>query len=243
MWLSRSGLYAFGFYKQGNDYAIGIFLAGIPEKTVVWTANRDEPLVSSNATLLFETDGSLLLQGTGGRVVIAASIGAASSASMLNSGNFVLYNSSQQIIWQSFDYPTDTILSSQRLLAGQQLLSSISESDHSTGIFRLKMQSDGNLVQYPVDTPDTAPYAYYASGTNGWGDKGTLNLDADGYLYLLNGTGYNMKNLTNGGYTTTETIYLMRIDADGIFRLYSHNLKQSGDWSIRWSSSSDKVRS
>ncbi|KAB1223467.1 G-type lectin S-receptor-like serine/threonine-protein kinase RLK1 [Morella rubra] len=242
-WLSRSGVYAFGFYKQGNDYAVGIFLAGIdPELTVVWTANRDGPQLSSNAILLFETDGRLLLQATRGqRIVIAASIGAA-SASMLNSGNFVLYNSDQQIIWQSFDYPTDTLLSGQRLLAGQQLLSSISESDHSTGIFRLKMQHDGNLVQYPVNTPDTALYAYYASKTGGSGDNVTLNLDADGYyLYLLNGAGYNIRNLTNyGGYTTRETIYLMRIDADGIFRLYSHNLKQSGNWSIIWSSSDDK---
>ncbi|KAB1203111.1 G-type lectin S-receptor-like serine/threonine-protein kinase RLK1 [Morella rubra] len=161
-------------------------------------------------------DGRLLQQGTGGRriIVIATSIGAASSASMLNSANFVLYNSAQKIIWQSFDYPTNTLLSSHHLLAGQQLLSSISESDHSTGIFRLKMQSDGNLVQYPVDTSDITPYAYYASGIDGWGDNRTLNLDADGYLYLLNCTSYNMKNLTNGGYTTTETIYLMRIDAE-----------------------------
>ncbi|KAK9949914.1 hypothetical protein M0R45_005423 [Rubus argutus] len=51
-WLSRSGRYAFGFYKQANDYAVGIvLLSGIPEKTVVWTANRDEPLVSNNAIL------------------------------------------------------------------------------------------------------------------------------------------------------------------------------------------------
>jgi hypothetical protein len=34
-WLSRSGRYAFGFYKQGNGYAVGIFMARIPEKTVV----------------------------------------------------------------------------------------------------------------------------------------------------------------------------------------------------------------
>jgi hypothetical protein len=43
-WLSHSGLYAFGFYKQGDDYSVGIFIAGIPEKTVVWTATRDGPL-------------------------------------------------------------------------------------------------------------------------------------------------------------------------------------------------------
>ena len=56
-WPSPSGLYAFGFYKQAKGYAVGIFLAGIPQKTVVWTANRDDPPVPSNASLLFTTDG------------------------------------------------------------------------------------------------------------------------------------------------------------------------------------------
>ncbi|KAJ0015288.1 hypothetical protein Pint_19524 [Pistacia integerrima] len=60
-WLSRFGLYAFGFYPQGKAYAVGIFLAGIPEKTVVWTANRDDPPVSSNAILMLNTEGRLVL--------------------------------------------------------------------------------------------------------------------------------------------------------------------------------------
>ena len=61
-WLSRSGLYAFGFYQQANGYAIGVFLAGIPEKTVVWTANRDDPPVLADATLNFIIDGRIILQ-------------------------------------------------------------------------------------------------------------------------------------------------------------------------------------
>ncbi|KAM5577604.1 hypothetical protein ABKV19_008115 [Rosa sericea] len=69
-WLSSSGLYAFGFYEQGNGYAVGIVLAGVPEKTVVWTANRDDPLVSNNATLLF-TSGGLSLQSTQGETPVA----------------------------------------------------------------------------------------------------------------------------------------------------------------------------
>ena len=32
----------------------------------------------------------------------------------------------------------------------------------------------------------------------------------------------------------------MRIDADGILRLYLYNLNQNGDWSILWSSNTDK---
>ncbi|KAL5751947.1 hypothetical protein ACOSP7_022119 [Xanthoceras sorbifolium] len=34
-WLSSSGHYAFGFYQRNNGYSVGIFLAGIPDKTVV----------------------------------------------------------------------------------------------------------------------------------------------------------------------------------------------------------------
>ncbi|KAJ0097000.1 hypothetical protein Patl1_27799 [Pistacia atlantica] len=76
---------------------------------------------------------------------------------MLDSGNFVLYNSSGGIIWESFGHPTDTILPTQRLQPGVELFSSVSETDPSTGKFRLKMQQDGNLLQYPINTPDTAP--------------------------------------------------------------------------------------
>ncbi|KAE7998285.1 hypothetical protein FH972_002844 [Carpinus fangiana] len=171
--------------------------------------------------------------------VVAESSGSA-SASMLNSGNFVIYNSDQGIIWQSFDHPTDTLLPSQRLFAGHEIVSSISETQHSTGIFRLKMQTGGNLVQYPVDTSDTAPYSYFATGAGGLGDNVTQNFDANGHLYLLNATGFNIiTNLTNGGYPTEDTIYLMRLDADGIFRIYSHHLKQKGIWSIVLSSSND----
>lgn len=179
-WLSPSGLYAFGFYRQGSDYAVGVFAAGIPEKTVVWTANRNDPPVQSNASLAF-IDGRLVLNQKTNIAYVSQSI---SAASMLDSGNFVLYNSVQVIIWQSFDNPTDTILSGQRLVARQNLISSISEGNHSVGLFRLKMQSDGNLVAYPLESPDTAPYAYYASGTFGTGNNITLNLDNNGHLYL-----------------------------------------------------------
>ncbi|KAL6276795.1 hypothetical protein ACE6H2_020396 [Prunus campanulata] len=226
--------------RQGNGHAAGIFLAGIPEETVVWTANRDDPPVSNSATLLFTSDG-LALPTAEGQNYFAKSSGSASYASMLDSGNFVLYNSGWEIVWQSFDHPTDTLLPGQRLLSGDELLSAKSEADHSTGIFRLKMQNDGNLVQYPADSLDTRPYAYYASSTFGAGENVTLNLGADGHLYLLNSTGSNIRNITDGGLPTDEgKLYLMRIDADGIFRLYSHDLKKDAIWSVVWESSNDK---
>ena len=160
-WLSPSGLYAFGFYPQGKGgYAVGIFVAGIPDKTVVWTANRDNPPpATTNLTLQLTADGRLILQSPQGQSIpIVETSENISSASMLDTGNFVLYNFNQKRIWQSFDYPTDTILPGQTLSGDQQLVSAASETDHSSGIFRLVMQSDGDLVLYSVDKG--YPYAH-----------------------------------------------------------------------------------
>ena len=101
------------------------------------------------------------------------------------------------------------------------------------------MQTDGNLVQYPNDAI-TISTAYWASDTSGMGDKMSLNLDEDGNLYLLNATGFNVKNITSGVYATKGSIYLLRIDWDGLFRLYSHNLGQSSRWSVLWNSTADR---
>ncbi|KAF7129814.1 hypothetical protein RHSIM_Rhsim10G0139600 [Rhododendron simsii] len=240
-WLSPSGLYAFGFYRQGSGYAVGVFAAGLPEKTMVWTANRDDPPIPSNATLSF-SDGRLVLDITPAQnPYIDGVTEEISVASMLDSGNFVLYNSVGKIIWQSFDNPTDTILPGQRLVAGKNLISSVSEGDHSSGLFRLKMQDDGHLIAYPLESPDSAPYAYWASGTDGSGNNITLNLDDNGHLYLLNRTGANIiKNITEGESEKDGKIYRMTLDADGIFRVYSLTLDSKGNWSVMWRSTSDK---
>ncbi|KAG6722861.1 hypothetical protein I3842_03G181700 [Carya illinoinensis] len=229
-WLSRSGLYAFGFYKQGNGYAIGIFIAGIQQKTVVWTANRDNPPLPADVKLIFTSDGRLVLQ--------SAQAGTETEI-ISNSGNFVLYNSNNEtIIWQSFDRPTDTFLPSQKLTTDQVLFSSRSDTDHSTGIFRLIMQQDGWLAMYPVGTPFTLEFGYFGQGISGQGADVSLNFDTDGHLYLLNGAGIYIVNITSGS-PTKGLIYLLRIDPDGILRHYSHNLDQNSVWKVTWSGPKD----
>uniref|UniRef100_A0A7N2KR28 Bulb-type lectin domain-containing protein n=1 Tax=Quercus lobata TaxID=97700 RepID=A0A7N2KR28_QUELO len=179
-WLSPSGLYAFGFYKQGNGYTVGVFLAGIPQMTVVWTANRDNPPVSAQVTLNFTSDGLLVLQSAQGTETRVANFDPAGSASMLDTGNFVVYNSDNQSIWESFQHPTDTLLPTQRLLADDfvVLKSSVSESNQSTGRFRAVMQQDGYVALYPVGTNLTMEYGYWS--TSGGVPNGNLNLDDQG---------------------------------------------------------------
>ncbi|KAH0777722.1 hypothetical protein KY290_009133 [Solanum tuberosum] len=214
-WFSSSRHFAFGFYEQTNGYAVGISIVGMPKKTAVWTANRNSPVVPSNAVLLLTSDGRLIVHVGSQEISVINPSRAIASASMLDTGNFVLYDSDRNVIWQSFDNPTNTLLPGQHISAGQELFSSASEADDSFGIFRLKMQHDGNLVQYPVNTADSASYAYYASYTGGLGNNVSLNLDDDGLLYLFNSTN-SLKNLTKGGYRRERTIiYMMKIDADG----------------------------
>ncbi|KAG5529156.1 hypothetical protein RHGRI_029737 [Rhododendron griersonianum] len=161
---------------------------------------------------------------------------------MLDSGNFVLYNSSRGVIWQSFDYPTDTILPGQPLMNGNKLISSVSKGDHSTGIFRLEMQGDGHLVLYPLEY-DGVQYSYWASGTSGAGNNITLNLDDKGHLYLLNETGGNtILNLSTAESSNDGKIYRMTFDADGIFRVYSLTMDPKGNWSVMWSLTVDKCQ-
>ncbi|XP_047334111.1 G-type lectin S-receptor-like serine/threonine-protein kinase LECRK1 [Impatiens glandulifera] len=235
-WLSPSGLYAFGFYKQGNGFYVGIFLAGIPDKTVVWIANRDDPPLSSNVTLLFDTNGRLILHQPDNQNTSLMDTSSSAYASMHDSGNFVLYDSNGEPIWQSFHNPTDTILPTQRLTRNKEIVSAESTTNPASGIFRLKMQADGNLVQYPVQTPDTAAFAYYSTSTFGYGPNVTLNFEKNGYLYLFNSTTI-ISNVTDGFADDDDdaTIYLMRIDPDGIFRVYSHG----SIWSVVWSSTTD----
>ncbi|XP_073103352.1 G-type lectin S-receptor-like serine/threonine-protein kinase LECRK1 [Elaeis guineensis] len=224
-WLSPNGRFAFGFYPEGSGFFIGIWLVASPENsTVVWTADRDDPPVTKDAVLKLTNEGlKLFLQQSEGRLISNISTGTdASSASMLDSGNFVIYDSSFNVIWETFDYPTDTIMAGQVLAAGSELVSSVSETNHSSGKFQLSMQSDGNLVLYPVASPDSPEYSYYASGTDGDGYQ-SLNLDDKGSLYLLNDN--VTYNLTSGYWDGTSQVYRATLGVGGIFRLYSQDFE------------------
>ncbi|KAF5954579.1 hypothetical protein HYC85_007435 [Camellia sinensis] len=204
--------------------------------TVVWTANRDYPPVSSNSTIEFTRDGRLILnhtqQGTD-RVL---------SASMLDSGNFVIYNNDSSVIQQSFDFPTDTILGNQTLFHGQRLVSSASSSfDHSSGRYRLQMQVDGNLVAFPINCFDS-DFAYAsASASSLPGANGCYNLTITiSSLRLL-----TLAKASASGASPLVIIYRAMLDNDGIFRLYSHRFASyntSSNVLIEWSMLQDHCK-
>ncbi|XP_062168273.1 G-type lectin S-receptor-like serine/threonine-protein kinase LECRK1 [Alnus glutinosa] len=242
-WPSPSGLYAFGFYKQGNGFAVGIFLAGHQQETVVvWTADRDKPPVPADFRLNFTSDGKLVLQSAQGAETRLASTfpeGAITSVSMLDTGNFVVLDSYNQTIWQSFENPTDTFLPTQNLSHGHSLYSSISDTNKSTGKFQVLMQEDGWLAMYPVGTQNTIEDGYWGEGIDGQKSDVVLQLENNGHLYLINGAGVIIRNMTDG-YPTKDVLYRLTIDPDGILRLYSHDMNQTLK-TIKWSVPKDDI--
>uniref|UniRef100_A0A803NHG2 non-specific serine/threonine protein kinase n=1 Tax=Cannabis sativa TaxID=3483 RepID=A0A803NHG2_CANSA len=164
---------------------------------------------------------------------------------MLDSCNFVLYNSDSEIIWQSFENPTDTLLSGQILETGKDFVSAVSESNHSSGTFQLRMQTDGNLVQYLRMSNVEVYHAYWASKTNGKGSQNTtLKFEANDNLYMYNTTSSsNIKTIhsVGWGHKSGNVTYRLTIDADGILRLYSHSIVQvNSNWNIEWNSSNNR---
>ncbi|KAL3527995.1 hypothetical protein ACH5RR_012651 [Cinchona calisaya] len=237
-WYSPSKRFAFGFLAEGTGYKVGIWIIGGPNNVTVWTANRDEAAVDSDATLEF-LRGKILLKPKNGAVqTIAPPSDRALYAALLDSGNFQLYAEDQSVVWESFKFPTDTILGGQELSSGKELRSSLSPEDHSSGRFRLTMQYDGNLVAYPVNTTDYGEFAYWASNTAYWASN-TANGLYNG-LFLDNYTGRLLLiNVSDTSLTWEiarskishdgkDVVYRATLDYDGNIRLYTHRFSVDG---------------
>ncbi|KAM0939739.1 putative protein kinase RLK-Pelle-SD-2b family [Dioscorea sansibarensis] len=244
-WTSPSGHFSFGFYPTPRGFFIGVWLQTSPEKTILWTANRDDPPITTGSIRL-TFDGRLSWSAAGGQGTdISDPPEPATGAAMLDSGNFVLLNSAQKVVWSTFSNPTDTIVPGQTLNPNTQLISSMSENDPSTGRFRLANQNDGNLVLYPVYSTNTADDAYWDTGTFQIGFLVTLNLGVNGVLYLSGNNSAFTKNLTQPKAFTASSVEIYHravVDADGILRVYYHSLMKDGSWEtgVEWVALSNK---
>ncbi|GAY55300.1 hypothetical protein CUMW_163410 [Citrus unshiu] len=148
--VSSGKFFELGFFRPGQsrNYYVGIWYKNIPERTVVWVANRDQPLTSSSPVLTISSEGNLVIED--GRITYRVSENVSSSqnttATLLDSGNFVLRNEKLGLLWQSFDYPSHTFLPGMKLGYSRKtgkvwsLTSWKSRDDPSVGDAELKME-------------------------------------------------------------------------------------------------------
>ncbi|GLT31623.1 hypothetical protein SLA2020_063490 [Shorea laevis] len=122
--ISNDGSFELGFFhpgSSGNRY-LGIWYKNIPVRTVVWVANRVNPINDSSGMLMVTTTGDVQLRSQNKTIVWSANSTKAAQnpvLRLLNSGNLVLIDgrdgNSGAYLWQSFDYPSDTLLPGMKL--------------------------------------------------------------------------------------------------------------------------------
>ncbi|KAI5661974.1 hypothetical protein M9H77_21297 [Catharanthus roseus] len=151
------------FQNRFNPETNAEFFLQSPQ--LVWSANRDYP-VETNATLQLRPDGDLVLTNSDGTLVWSSDTGKkpVSSLNLTEMGNLILLGKNNETIWQSFDYPTDSLLLGQKLVPGQKLIASVSATNRSQGLFILSVGGPDGLSAFVNTNP---PQKYYSGGLIG----------------------------------------------------------------------------
>jgi serine/threonine protein kinase len=179
-------------------------------------------------------------------------------ASMLDTGNLVLLNGSNSIVWQSFDSPTDTLLPNQTYsvknnvtMYGWQKTGVWTPSNYSLGwggwsVVNVTYQSPRGLglLSLAWTTPDNRNlwYNYSTETLTFWSprtDYSLTVLSEDGELRGLNSSGkYEVvANSTDMG--SQGRLRRLTLDVDGNWRMYSWFPGSSTQWSVVWTAVSD----
>ncbi|XVE67272.1 hypothetical protein DITRI_Ditri08aG0147300 [Diplodiscus trichospermus] len=155
-----------------NRY-VGIWYYQILEKTVVWVANRENPINDTSGILSIDSRGNLVLfQRNQTLSVWSTNLSITrtrnSIAQLLDSGNLVLLqNDTRTVLWQSFDYPTNVLLPSMKF-----------GLSFRTGLNRVltswKSPDDPGIGNYSLRiNPSGFPQFYLYKGSSPWWRAGS----------------------------------------------------------------------
>lgn len=122
--VSTTGNFELGFFSPStgsNNRYVGIWYKKI-STTIVWVANREAPLNDSSGVLQVTNPGILVLLNHNKSIVWSSNASRSAQnpvSQLLDSGNLVVTDGSdtdpEQFLWQSFDYPSDTLLPGMKL--------------------------------------------------------------------------------------------------------------------------------
>ena len=189
--VSKGNNFALGFFSPGNSsyQYLGIQLVKVTKQTVVWVANRNDLLNDSSGVLSINQFGNLVLHDSFNRLLWSTNVlvqGTISCVAQLqDSGNLVLIQgNNKKLLWQSFDYPTDTLLPCMRL--GLNLIIGLvrfltswkSQDDPGTWDCIYKMNPNGSLLAFLYKGS-----ILYWSAAWPWQTLSTLARVSSGYEY------------------------------------------------------------
>ncbi|XP_054798136.1 putative receptor protein kinase ZmPK1 isoform X1 [Prosopis cineraria] len=232
--LSPSGVFSAGFQSVGvNAYCFAVWFTRNP--TLVWTANRDQPVNGKRSKLSLLKSGNLLLTDADELDVWASDTSSATSVELLlyDSGNLVLRETKGVVLWQSFDFPADTLLPHQQLTRFTKLVSSRSETNHSSGFYSVFFDND-NVLRLLYDGPEISSIYWPDPGRVSWQNgRSTYN---GSRIAVLDSLG-NFSSSDQFSFITSDygavLQRMLKIDSDGNVRVYSQE-SEGHEWYVSW---------
>ncbi|KAH6776845.1 hypothetical protein C2S51_008157 [Perilla frutescens var. frutescens] len=193
----------------------------VSSNTIIWSANRNHP-ISGTSQLRLTADG-LTLYNDSGNPIWSTHLNRSSVSSMqlLESGNLVLIDAGKNILWQSFDSPTDVLVSGQKLLARKSLVASSSDGDLSEGRYKLVIGDDDAMLEW-----NGMVYWKLSMDSDAFRDTNSpvefLTANATG-VFLMGGNGKEVviKRILN--VNNSSDFMIAKLDFTGLLNVVSFN--------------------
>ncbi|KAJ4971461.1 hypothetical protein NE237_004560 [Protea cynaroides] len=246
-WVSSNGDFAFGFFNRSESasdqpgrYSAGIlFNSGsipVTKRTFAWVAGGDVAVGCNSYLELTQAGDLILFDSLKGVTVWTSNTShfSVASAVLLDNGNLILQNRDQQIVWQSFKTPSDTLLPGQNFSFSETLRAASKNSISS--YYTLSMNASGQLrLRWESNV------IYWTSGIGTSSTVGIgASLDSNGALQLLDQRNIPVWTTFGSDHNDSSVSFrFLRLDVDGNLRMYSW-VEASSSWRPVWQAVSNQ---
>lgn len=238
--VSNGEKFELGFFTPNGSTErryVGIWFYKSSPRTVVWVANRDNPLLDHSGVFSVDENGNLEILDGKGRSFRSINLEKPSSmnriAKLMDTGNLVVRDEDDEkhltgILWQSFENPTETFLPGMKLDEDMALISWKSYDDPASGNFSFQLDREAN--QFVIWKRSIR---YWRSGVSDNGGSSRSEMPSAISYFLSNFTSTSVRNdsvpyITSSLYTNTRMV----MSFAGQIQYLQLNTEKT--WSVIW---------
>ncbi|CAA3025148.1 Serine threonine kinase [Olea europaea subsp. europaea] len=233
---SMGNVFKMGFFSPDNttkNRYFGVFY-NVSESTVIWVANRDNPIPDSSGSVKISRDGNIVLTKGNGEIVWSTNVTTSlvdASVQLLSTGNLVLRdNSTGRTVWESFGHPSNNFLPTLRIIDNIN-------TGHKVVVSSWKTPTDPEVGNFTAGLQALSiPQIYTWNGNRPHWRSGPWN----GQILIGvqdNVDGFTVVNDSSGTFyfTAPEGKFLMRITLNSTGSLVQTLWnRQTQNWDITW---------
>ncbi|CAL4887576.1 unnamed protein product [Urochloa decumbens] len=238
-----TGAFALGFLRV-NGTMLDLAVLHLPSAFPLWRAIPDRPAPwSAPATLSFDDGGGLVLTDpAASKVLWSTSTAGGDRAVLLNTSNLQIQSAAAGggVVWQSFDYPSDTIVQGQNFTSAAALRSSDSR-------FAMRLGSNYFALYVEPPPPGGAAAAMYLKHTAleakaqivAGGGAAYARVEPDGFLAMYQKEGPPADVLSFDTFNRgVRALRRMTLEPDGNLRAYYWD-RDAARWALDYTAITD----